>query len=451
MHFNRIMFVTLFSLLFTAGGFAQNAKNVILMIADGAGYNAFNCTSYYQYGKTGQQAYDRFPVHYPCSTWCLRSDGSAIGYSSESFWQRDILKRDGKRGYAEYYTDSAAAGTAICTGVKTIQGRINMDIHGNRLTTIAEIADELGKAAGCVSTVPFSHATPASMGAHNLSRNHYHQIAREMIFESPLICIMGCGHPGYDDNGNLLSKEQWDYSYGPNPQDFESLKNFNTGRGWVFSDSKFDIMSIMQNPNTPISKLFFLPPVHSTNQYKRQGRETGGQMESVPDLAQMSLAALNILNRDEDGFVLMIEGGAVDWANHDNNLPRMIEEMEDFNRAAAGVVGWVEKYSSFDETLLIVTSDHECGRIWGPNASVDSDTPFDLPKNQGKGNLPKAKYLSITHSNALVPLYAIGPGADHFGRLTDGKDPVAAETWGIPAEFVDNTDIFTVMQSAISP
>ncbi len=429
--------------------FAKSARNVILMIADGAGYNAFHCTSYYQYGTLGRQPYDKFPVQYPCTTWSLRGDGTAIGYSSESFWRPATQARNGSEGYGNYSTDSAAAGTALCTGQKTAQGRVNIDMHGNPLTTIAQIAHQQGKSAGCVSTVPFTHATPACMAAHNLSRNNYLQIAREMIFDSELDCIIGCGHPGYDNNGLLLPAEKWNYEYGPNFQDFQSLVSFDTGRGWVFTDSKFDLIHIAQNPNTFIKKLFAMPPVHATNQYRRHGRAMGDLMEQVPDLAQMSLAALNVLNKNANGFVLMIEGGAVDWANHDNNLPRMIEEMADFNHAVAGVMEWIEKYSSFDQTLLIVTSDHECGRIWGPDASAASDTPFDLPKNQGKGKLPLAKYLSITHSNALVPLYSIGPNAEDFHTLTDGRDPIAAKTWNIPAQYVDNIDIFTVMKNAI--
>jgi len=79
----------------------------------------------------------------------------------------------------------------------------------------------------------------------------------------------------------------------------------------------------------------------------------------------MSIGALNVLNQDPDGFFLMIEGGAVDWMGHANDMPRYIEDQVAFNLAVASVIDWVEENSSWDETLLIVTSDHECGGIWG--------------------------------------------------------------------------------------
>ena len=68
--------------------------------------------------------------------------------------------------------------------------------------------------------------------------------------------------------------------------------------------------------------------------------------------------------------------------------------------------------SSWDETLLIVTSDHETGQIWGPNAGPKSKTPFDMPKNNGAGELPSAKYFHNGHTNVLVPLYSIGAGSE---------------------------------------
>lgn len=85
----------------------------------------------------------------------------------------------------------------------------------------------------------------------------------------------------------------------------------------------------------------------------------------VPDLATMSVAALNILNQNSKGFFIMIEGGGVDWMGHANYMPRFIEEQMDFNAAVAAVIDWVETYSNWEDTLLIVTSDHETGGIWG--------------------------------------------------------------------------------------
>ena len=86
----------------------------------------------------------------------------------------------------------------------------------------------------------------------------------------------------------------------------------------------------------------------------------------------------------------------------------------------------------------------------GENAGEKSATPFDLPKNRGKGVLPAAKHFSSGHTNVLVPLYARGPGSEMFGGLVDGKDEKAAEAWGFSGEYVDNTEVFVVMKAAIA-
>ena len=158
---------------------------------------------------------------------------------------------------------------------------------------------------------------------------------------------------------------------------------------------------------------------------------------NVPSLATMSTGALNVLNQDKDGFFLMIEGGAVDWANHANQLGRMIEEQMDFNQSVEAVVNWVNTNSSWKDTLLIVTADHETGDLWGPTGVYS-----DIVDN-GKGNLPGANYYSGDHTNMLVPLYAMGAGSELFAGYADQYDLVRGA-------YIDNTEIFLVMKSQIT-
>ena len=81
----------------------------------------------------------------------------------------------------------------------------------------------------------------------------------------------------------------------------------------------------------------------------------------------------------------MIEGGAIDWAEHAKQPARLIEEQADFHRAIEAVVAWVERKSNWNETLVIITADHETGLIWGPNADK---TPFDPLVDRGRGQCP---------------------------------------------------------------
>ena len=96
----------------------------------------------------------------------------------------------------------------MATGVKIYDGVLNIATDGTtQLKTITEIANDTNKSSGVVTTVEWSHATPAGMYAHNSSRNNVCSIAKEMVSStSPLSVIMGAGNPGYDDNGNTATK-----------------------------------------------------------------------------------------------------------------------------------------------------------------------------------------------------------------------------------------------------
>ena len=142
----------------------------------------------------------------------------------------------------------------------------------------------------------------------------------------------------------------------------------------------------------------------------------------------MASAALNVLDNNEAGFFLMIEGGAVDWAASKNHSGRMIEEETAFNEAAATVCDWVEANSSLSETLVIVTSDHETGYLTG-SAGI-----YDEVVNNGQGQMPTMVWNSEGHTNQLVPVFAKGPGADLFQKYAVGADPVRGA-------YINNTDI----------
>ena len=114
--------------------------------------------------------------------------------------------------------------------------------------------------------------------------------------------------------------------------------------------------------------------VATTLQAARQGAQAGEpgadspRNPGVPDLVTLVRGALNVLDEDPDGLFLAIEGGAIDWANHQNNASRMIEEQLDFIAAMEAVIAWVEANSHWGESLLILTADHETGLLWGPRS-----------------------------------------------------------------------------------
>jgi alkaline phosphatase len=410
---------------------AAMPKNVILMISDGQGYNTVKATDYYT-GTKG--VYESFPVQYGVSTY-------SAGTPTQPSWGYDPSLAWSDFSYIQsHYTDSASAASALATGVKIYDNVLNIDTSGNKLKTIAEIAQDLGKAAGVVTTVEWSHATPAGMFAHNASRNNYAQIATEMVGSaSPLNVIMGAGNPNYDDSGNYqLTSNSTKYVGG---EATWSALNGGTLNGYKLIQDKAAFEALAADNNPPVDKVVGTFDAYTTAQQSRTGKAadpanpSGSQFnDNVPSLATMTQGALNVLNKNGNGFFLMVEGGAVDWANHANQLDRMIEEQIDFNAAVQAVVDWVTAYSSWSDTLLIVTADHECGDLWGPG----SDPTFNDIVDNGAGNLPGAEYYSSNHTNQLVPVYAIGAGAELLAGYADAWDPVR----GL---YVDNTEIFQVM------
>ena len=112
------------------------------------------------------------------------------------------------------------------------------------------------------------------------------------------------------------------------------------------------------------------------------------------------------------------------------------------------MVSWIEANSSWNETLLIVTSDHETGYLWGEGAgrskAVDSTQIDQIWKpliNNGTNAMPGMEWHSGTHTNSLVPLYAKGNGSETFKQHVTGRDVIYGE-------YIDNTDIAGVMKKA---
>jgi alkaline phosphatase len=318
-----------------------------------------------------------------------------------------------------------------------------MDLAEEPLKHIIEYAEELGKATGVVSSVEFSHATPAGFVAHNVSRNNYAEIANEMIYDSAVDVIMGAGAPDYDNSGipqDPSGKEKYvggPVTWADLTDDYMVTGADADGDGfndvWTVIRDRSEFQSLADGV-TP-DRVIGIPYVYQTLQQNRSSDTFADPYvvpltTSVPTLEEMTMAALNILDNDEDGFFLMVEGGAVDWAGHANQSGRVIEEQIDFNRAVEAVVDWVQENSNWGETLVIVTGDHETGYLTGP----DSDPNWNPIVNNGAGNLPGMEWHSGSHTNQLIPFFAKGNIARFFKACADEYDNVRGF-------YIDNTEI----------
>ncbi len=453
----------------------QGAKNVILMIADGSGFNSWQATSMYE-GKwdpakrQSTQVYDGPGwIKYACTTYPLtlskRPTGNivqvaALQYDAKRAWDTAPAWSLTGRTFAGYQflmggaTDSAAAATALATGVKTYNAAINWSVTNRPLTaqTVAEIAKGRGKAVGVITTVQWSDATPAGLGgAHNVERHNYEQIANEMLGAPYLDVIMGTGNPDFDDEGRPAKKKA---GYVGGAATWQQLKAGTHPGRWRLIQTKAEFEALAAAAHPEAKKVLGVPQVHATLQQAR-GKYRKGDTPfreplnaTVPTLATMARAAINVLAQEPKGFYLMIEGGAVDWANHANQPARMIEEQIDFHRAVQAVVDWVEAHGSWSDTLVILTADHETGMLWGEKSN---SVAFDPLSDRGKGAVPGLRHNSLSHTNSLVPLVARGAGCERLADLVRGQDAEAAGRWSFSGQYLDNTDVFKVMQAAIAP
>lgn len=447
---------------------AGQAKNVILLITDGAGMETWNAASYFEHGALGRQPYDAFDTRIFMATHPLNTSTeptmtseAEVTFDAAELWSTEATDavfagklRDYPAYFAGYdyaqndYTDSAAAGTALSTGQKTYNNAINWSNMNEILTHIGEHVVDSGRALGVISSVQFSHATPASFLAHNPSRNDYAAIGAEIIESGLATVVMGAGHPMFDTNGQAVdAQDEAAFRFVGGKEVWDRLSGGETEYQLIDTVEEFQALAAGELELSDKSKVLGLAQNSATLQFNRDGVSMGDLLETSPSLVTMTEGALNVLSENEQGFFLMVEGGAVDWAAHANNLPRIIEEQIDFNHSVSAVVDWVEAHSSWDETLVIVTSDHGNGLLQGLDSAENA---YSAITNQGAGALPLVQWNSDTHTRELVPLYAHGAGADYFLGIAEASDGLSV--YGVDEAhqvWIDNTDVFLASVAAM--
>ncbi len=407
-------------------------KNIIIMISDGCGFNHIDMAGYYRHGEKGRWIYEQFPVKLAVTTGSTRSGA----------YDPDDLKKDFSLLF-EKPTDSAAAATAIATGIKTFNEAISVDPEEKPVKTVFEQAEVLGKSTGVVTNSYFNDATPAAFAAHDVSRGNYGSLARQMIFESGLEVIFGVGHPLFDNNGRP-TRDPKQYKYFGGTALWERLVRDPTGAD-ADGDGKADRWTVLHETKelealvsgTTPPRVLGIAHAFNAMQALRAGGDVDPhtalpyqtpRMEYQPALSEMARAALNILDENEQGFLLMIESEGVDETSHPNWAGRMIEEVIDFAETVTTVVEWIEQHGGWDENLLVVTSDHETGGLVGPGTTMEYSSPI----NRGKGKMPAYRWLSKDHSTLPIPLYARGVGAERLLPYADRSDPHFGKYLDIP-------------------
>ena len=447
-----------------AGDPADRPRNLVVFVADGAGYATLEATRMWQGGPLtadgeGWRSVAVAPYalrgYVPCEgdapdeqSHFHRYDPvkgyDATPAAGERFGRGDHPGRLYPRGFAGYewhretYPDSASTMSALMTGVTTYPGAINVDGNGEPVTSLAEHADAAGYRVGVVSSVPFNHATPASAaGTHARSRQAYHDLARQIFADGVVDVIAGPNDADVDDDAHTRESPSFNYV----PEDLWAALKAGTvatddGESWVVVRDTDDIQTLAAGDGWTPDKLAIVPRIHRTLQQKRGTpngfeRDPGAdpKVPDLPTLADLTMAALNAVDgtpADPQPFVLVVEGGAVDWAMHANQTGRMIEEYQDFDAAIAAVSGYLDanpQGHSWDDTLVIVTADHD-HLLFGPDAGVQA---FQDLIDAGPGSVPRHRWFGDHHSNQLVPLFARGVGAEAVIALADEVDEAQSD------------------------
>lgn len=275
--------------------------------------------------------------------------------------------------YSHFTTDSGAAGTALATGIKTRNGMIGMGPDSVPVPNLTQLAKRKGMGTGIVASSSVTHATPAAFVAHQVNRNMNEEIAADFLKTKPDVFIGGGRNFFFQrkDGRNLISELiQNRYRVVTNINDLKQVSG-NRVAGLLYEE----------HPPAAPARGDFLPVA--------------------------SEVALNILNRNNKrGFFMMIEGSQIDWAGHDNDTDWIIAETLDFDKVVAKMLEFARKDRN---TLLIVTSDHETGGMTLPNGNIRQKTV-------------RAAYSTTAHSGEMVPVFAYGPGSEHFRGIMDNTD-----------------------------
>ena len=326
----RISLICSFLFMLTISLSAQQAKYVFYFIGDGMGVNQVLGTEMYLSELKGE-----------------------IGVTPLLFTQFPYSTMATTFSATNGVTDSAAAGTALATGKKTKNGSLGVTKDSEKVNSVASWAKENGYRVGVSTSVSIDHATPAAFYAHQDKRSAAYQIGLDLI-ETNFDFYAGSD---FVDPNNNKAKDGKAYE---SLYDLVQKAGFTIARGYKDYQKKAkkaDKMILFQTEKASQKNNSSIP--YAIDRKK-------GDLS----LAEITRAGINFLSKDlSKGFFLMVEGGKIDWAGHANDAATNFREVIDIDEAIKVAYEFYSQHP--DETLIVVTADHETGGISIGNGSYN--------------------------------------------------------------------------------
>ncbi|CAG0987116.1 alkaline phosphatase [Myxococcaceae bacterium] len=284
-------------------------------------------------------------------------------------------------------TDSAAAATAMSTGRKVHNTVVSVAVPGDvsELETLGETMKARGKSVGLVTTSYLTDATPAAMAAHALIRIQTEAIADDYLNDTRVDVLLGGGANGLMAGAGLAA-------------------------GYTVVSDRAGLEALGTSAPGPVLGLFGDSSEGMPFEWDH-ARGTDPGYDTLPFLHEMTSSALSFLDDDPDGFFLMIEQEGTDRAGHQSGsgidrIGRDVFAVLEFDRAVEAVLAWM---AGRDDTLLLVTADHETGGL-------------EVLGDNGVGFLPTVSWSTSDHTRTNVPVYAFGPSAELVSGVIDNTD-----------------------------
>ena len=377
----RICLICTFLFMLAISVSAQQAKYVFYFIGDGMGVNQVLGTEMYQSELNGE-----------------------IGVTPLVFSQFPYATMAHTFSATHGVTDSAAGGTALATANKTANGSLGVTKDLLEVTSVAAWAKENGYRVGVSTSVSIDHATPAAFYAHQKSRSSYYEIGLDLI-EADYDFYAAAD---FLDPTNQKAKDGKTYE---NLYDLTAKAGYTLARGYKDYQKKArkaEKMILFQTESASAIDSSCIPFAID----RKEGDMT---------LSEITRAGINFLSKNNNkGFFLMIEGGKIDWAAHSNDGATVLKEVQDLNDAVKVAYEFYEQHP--DETLIVITADHETGGLSLGNGSYDLD--LQVLKNQ---KVSESGFTSILNGlrkkyKNQVPWEAIEQALkDNFGFWTNVK------------------------------